>query len=217
MAGCGCNDVKFDGLSQGYKKVLWVVIGINFLMFFVEMLASMLSGSMALRADALDFFGDTLTYSITLLAIGHSLKWRASAAMFKGLTLAALGLWVFGSTLYRVYVTGIPNEFIMGYVALAAFGANVISALLLLKYRDGDANVRSVWLCSRNDAIGNLAVIIAAFAVYGTKSYWPDLLVAFLMASLFLHSSYLIIRQALSELKDSSLAPNSCPSNEKIL
>jgi len=217
MAGCGCNDVKFDGLSQGYKRILWIVISINFLMFFVEMIASMLSGSMALRADALDFFGDTLTYSITLLAIGHSLKWRASAAMFKGLTLAALGLWVFGSTLYRVYVTGIPNELIMGYVALAAFGANVISALLLLKYRDGDANVRSVWLCSRNDAIGNLAVMIAAFAVYGTQSYWPDLLVAFLMALLFLHSSYLIIRQALAELKDSSNSFNSCSSNEKTL
>ena len=201
MAGCSCeSNVKFEGMSKSYITILWVVIGINFVMFLVETVASIASESMALRADALDFFGDSLTYTITLLAIGHSLRWRASAAMFKGLSLAVMGLWVFGSTLHRVFILGVPNEMIMGWVALIAFSANVVSALLLLKYRNGDSNIRSVWLCSRNDAIGNLSVILAATVVYYTQSQWPDLIVAFLMAALFLHSSTLIIQQAWKEL-----------------
>lgn len=203
MAGCGCeSNTSFDGMSQHYKRVLWVVIAINVAMFVVEFGASIPSESMALRADALDFLGDSFTYSITLLAIGHSLHWRASAALFKGLTLAVMGLWVLGSTVYRVFVLGVPDEVIMGSIALLAFSANVTSALLLLKYRNGDANVRSVWLCSRNDAIGNLAVLVAAGGVYLTDTQWPDLLVALLMASLFLHSAFLITRQALGELRN---------------
>lgn len=205
MAGCGCSDLKFDGLSARYKRVLWLVIAINASMFLIEMGASVASNSMALQADALDFLGDSLTYGLTLLAIGHSLRWRASAAMFKGLTLALMGLWVLGSTLYRVFILGAPNEFIMGSVALLAFVANLVSVLLLLKYRDGDANVRSVWLCSRNDAIGNLAVMAAAGVIYMTGSHWPDLVVAGLMALLFLSSSWQVIRQAYRELSDDRL------------
>ncbi|MEJ2742164.1 MAG: cation transporter [Gammaproteobacteria bacterium] len=201
MAGCGCgHNITFDGTSQQYKTVLWIVIAINITMFFVEMGASIPSESLALRADALDFFGDSLTYSITLIAIGHAVHWRASAALFKGMTLAAMGLWVLGSTIYRVFVLQQPNEFIMSTIALLAFSANVASALLLLKYRNGDANVRSVWLCSRNDAIGNLAVLAAAGCIYLTQTPWPDLMVAFLMATLFLHSAFLITRQASQEL-----------------
>ncbi len=200
MAGCDCgNELKFDGVSVGYRRILWLVIAINALMFLVETGASVVSNSMALRADALDFLGDSLTYGITLLAIGRPQRWRASAAMFKGATLVCMGFWVLGSTLYRVFVLGVPNEFIMGSVALSAFAANLLSVLLLLKYRDGDANVRSVWLCSRNDAIGNLAVMIAAGLVFLSRSDWPDLLVAFLMSLLFLHSATLIIRQARDE------------------
>ncbi len=202
MAGCGCNsNVQFDGVSAEYKRTLWIVIAINVVMFVVETGASIASQSMALRADALDFLGDSLTYSITLLAIGHSLRWRASAALFKGITLALMGLWVLGSTLYRTLVLQIPNEMIMGSVAMMAFTANLISALLLLKYRNGDSNVRSVWLCSRNDAIGNLAALLAAGAVFATQSPWPDLIVAFAMALLFLHSASLILRQAIAELR----------------
>ncbi len=202
MAGCGCNsNVQFDGVSAEYKRILWIVIAINVVMFVVEMGASIASQSMALRADALDFLGDSLTYSITLLAIGHSLRWRASAALFKGITLALMGLWVLGSTLYRTLVLEIPNEMIMGSVAMIAFTANLISALLLLKYRNGDSNVRSVWLCSRNDAIGNLAALLAAGAIFATQSPWPDLIVAFAMALLFLHSALLILRQAIAELR----------------
>ncbi|MBT2968955.1 MAG: cation transporter [gamma proteobacterium symbiont of Ctena orbiculata] len=201
MAGCDCGgELKFDGVSTGYMRILWVVIAINASMFLFETGASVVSNSMALRADALDFLGDSLTYGITLLAIGRSVQWRASAAIFKGVTLICMGLWVLGSTLYRVFVLGVPNEVIMGSVALLAFAANMVSVLLLLNYRDGDANVRSVWLCSRNDAIGNLAVMVAAGAVFLSQSHWPDLLVAFLMSMLFLHSATLIIRQARREM-----------------
>jgi Co/Zn/Cd efflux system component len=200
MAGCNCgSDLKFDGVSTGYKRILWLVIAINATMFVLEITASVVSNSMALRADALDFLGDSLTYAITLLAIGHSMRWRASAALFKGVTLICMAIWVLGSTLYRVFVLGAPNEVIMGSVALMAFSANLISVLLLLKYRNGDANVRSVWLCSRNDAIGNLAVMAAAGLVFATQSHWPDLLVAFMMSLLFLHSASLIILQARHE------------------
>jgi len=200
MAQCNCeSDSTFSGQSDGFKSTLWLIIAINLLMFVVEFIASFTADSMALRADALDFLGDSITYSITLVAIGLSVKWRASVAMFKGITLAAMGIWVLGSTVYRMFVLGVPNETIMGSVALVAFVANAVSALLLVKYREGDANVRSVWLCSRNDAIGNLAVLLAAVGVYVTNSKLPDLVVAGFMASLFLHSSILIIRQSYKE------------------
>ena len=202
MAACGCDKpLEFDGVSPRYRAILWIVIGINAGMFVFETGASIAADSMALRADALDFLGDTLTYALTLLAIGHSLRARAAAALFKGLTLLAMGLWVLGSTVWQLFVLGVPNGAIMGSVGLLAFAANAASVVLLLRYRDGDANVRSVWLCSRNDAIGNLAVILAAGAVHVTQAAWPDLVVAFAMASLFLHSAFLIIRQARAELR----------------
>ncbi|MDH3763199.1 MAG: cation transporter [Gammaproteobacteria bacterium] len=206
MAGCCDDDLKFEGLSRRYRTILWIVIAINATMFLIETGASVAANSMALRADALDFLGDTLTYGITLLAIGHSLRWRASAAMLKGVTLMLMGIWVLGSTLYRVLVLGLPNELMMGSVAMLAFAANMTSVLLLVRYRDGDANVRSVWLCSRNDAIGNLAVMLAAVAVYYTQSKWPDLLVAFLMAALFFYSSFHIIQRARGELRQCAAA-----------
>ncbi len=202
MAGCCEQDLVSEGISRRYKTILWIVITINASMFLVETGASVAANSMALRADALDFLGDTLTYGITLLAIGHSLRWRASAAMFKGVTLLLMGLWVLGSTLYRVLVLGLPNELMMGSVAILAFAANMASVLLLLRYRDGDANVRSVWLCSRNDAIGNVGVMLAAIAVYHTQTKWPDLLVAFLMSGLFFYSSFQIIQRARGELRE---------------
>ncbi len=202
MAGCCEHDLKFEGVSKRYKTILWIVIAINALMFLIETGASVVADSMALRADALDFLGDTLTYGITLLAIGHSLRWRASAAMFKGVMLLLMGLWVLGSTFYQVLIMGIPNQVMMGSVAMLAFAANMTSVLLLLRYRDGDANVRSVWLCSRNDAIGNVAVMFAAVAVYYTQTKWPDLIVAFLMSGLFFYSSFQIIIQARGELRE---------------
>ena len=208
MSVCGCGDgVKFDGLSAAFKRVLWAVIAINAAMFAAEMGAGLLAGSHALKADALDFLGDTATYTITLFVIGMPLAWRARAALFKGLTLGAMGLWVLASTAYHVLVLGVPRAEVMGAVGLLALVANLICVLMLLKYRDGDANVRSVWLCSRNDAIGNVAVILAASGVWATAAAWPDLIVAGLMASLFLWSSVQIVRQALAELRAAQALP----------
>ena len=205
MAGCGgyCGtEARFEGLSPAYRRALWAVIAINAAMFAVEMGAGVQAGSQALKADALDFLGDTLTYGLSLAVIGHGLALRARAALFKGLSLALMGAWVLGSTVYRAFVLGVPDEVVMGAVGLLACAANVASVLILLRYREGDANVRSVWLCSRNDAIGNLAVVGAALAVGATGSGWPDLAVAAAMAGLFLHSATRITVQALGELAE---------------
>ena len=189
-------------MSADDKRRLWLVIAINAVMFGVEMTAGHLAQSQALQADALDFFGDAVTYGISLAVIGASLRVRSTAALAKGISLLAMGLWVFGSTVYRVMVDGVPTAEIMGAVGFLALLANVASVLLMMAYKDGDANVRSVWLCSRNDAIGNVAVMIAALGVWGTATGWPDLIVAAIMAGLFLTSSVQIIRQALQERRD---------------
>jgi len=206
VAGCCGQEARFDGVSRGFRAALWVVIAINAVMFVVEMTAGAIAGSQALQADALDFLGDTLTYGISLFVIGMSLRVRATAALFKGLSLGAMGLWVFGSTLWQVFVLGVPNAPVMGAVGFLALAANVASVLVLLRWRDGDANVRSVWLCSRNDAIGNVAVIGAAGGVWLTATPWPDLVVAGLMAALFLWSALQIIRQALEERQAATVA-----------
>ncbi len=202
MAGNCCgSDIKFDGMSRAYKRALVIVIGLNATLFAVEIVAGQLSGSKALQADALDFLGDTITYGVTLVAIGHSLVWRSRAALLKGLSLALMGSWVLGATVYNIIYPGIPEAMTMGVVGFLALLANVASVALLYAFRDGDANIRSVWLCSRNDAIGNVAVMVAASGVWATTSGWPDLIVAGLMASLFLYSAFQIIRQARAEMK----------------
>ena len=199
MSGCCGDNDKFDGVSDEYKRRLWIVIALNATMFVVEMTAGHLAKSQALQADALDFFGDALTYGISLAVIGASIRARTTAALAKGISLLTMGIWVFGATVYRVFYVGVPEAEIMGVVAAMALATNLASVFLLVSYKDGDANVRSVWLCSRNDAIGNVAVMIAAFGVWATASGWPDLIVAAIMASLFLSSSFQIIRQALDE------------------
>ena len=202
MSGCCGSGVKFDGVSGDYKRRLWVVIALNALMFIVEMSAGHLAKSQALQADALDFLGDALTYGISLAVIGASIRMRTNAALAKGVSLLIMGLWVFGSTMYRVLYVGVPEAQIMGVIGFLALLANLASVLLLVRYKDGDANVRSVWLCSRNDAIGNVAVMLAAVGVWGTASGWPDLIVAAIMAGLFLSSSFQIIKQALREKQE---------------
>ena len=199
---CGCHGTPvFDGMDKRYKSILWLVIGINAAMFLIEIFAGYLARSQALQADALDFLGDTLTYGLSLAVIGASLRLRATAALFKGVSLSLMGLWVLGSTLWAVLVLGTPRAGIMGGVGLLALAANLTSVMLLMRYKDGDANVRSVWLCSRNDAIGNAIVMVAALGVWGTASAWPDLVVAAIMAGLFLNSSFLILRQAYGEYR----------------
>jgi Co/Zn/Cd efflux system component len=205
-AGCCGHNATFEGLSADYKRRLWLVIAINAAMFFVEMGAGALAGSQALQADALDFLADSATYGISLAVIGASVPVRAWAAFAKGISLTLMGLWVFGSTAYHVLILGLPRAEIMGVVGFLALAANVASVLLLLRYKDGDANVRSVWLCSRNDAIGNVAVMIAAIGVWGTVTKWPDLIVAAIMASLFLWSSAQILQQSWREIASGKIA-----------
>ena len=198
-ASCCAGEVTFDGLSRGYKARLWAVIALNASMFAVEIGAGVVAGSQALQADALDFLGDTLTYGMSLAVIGLSLRVRATAALIKGATLAVMGLWVLSTTVWHTLFLGTPRAEVMGLIGFLALATNLASVLILLKYKDGDANVRSVWLCSRNDAIGNIAVMLAAFGVWGTATGWPDVLVAAIIASLFLNSASKILRQALNE------------------
>ena len=202
-ADCCGHGAKFDGLSADYKRRLWLVIAVNAGMFLGEMAAGAGAGSQALKADALDVLGDSLTYGMSLAVIGAAVSVRAWAALAKALSLTLMGLWVFGSTAYHVLVLGVPKAEIMGAVGLAALAANVASVLVLARYKDGDANVRSVWLCSRNDAIGNVAVMLAAAGVWAAASRWPDLAVAGIMAGLFLWSSAQILRQSVRELRTS--------------
>jgi Co/Zn/Cd efflux system component len=201
---CGCHGgvPRFDGLDPRYKRVLWTVIGINAAMFLTEMIAGQVAGSQALKADALDFVADTVTYGLSLAVIGATLRTRATAALFKGLSLSLMALWVFGSTIYHTFILGLPSAELMDGIAVLALAANLASVLMLMRYKDGDANVRSVWLCSRNDAIGNVVVMIAAAGVWGSGTAWPDLGVAALMAGIFVASSAQILRQAWAEYRD---------------
>jgi Co/Zn/Cd efflux system component len=202
-ASCG-HDVQFDGTSRGYRRALYAVIGLNAGMFAVEITAGALSGSQALRADALDFLADALTYGLSLWVIGRPLVLRARIAMAKGLSLLMMGLWVFGSTVWLLFGPGMPRAEVMGAVGALALMANLASVLLLMRYRDGDANVRSVWLCSRNDAVGNVAVMGAALAVGLTATPWPDLLVATIMSGLFLSSAWQILTRARREMRQAA-------------
>lgn len=202
-ASCCSDGVPvFDGMNPRYKRVLWTVIAINAAMFLTEMTAGSLAGSQALKADALDFVADTLTYGLSLAVIGASSRTRATAALLKGLSLSLMALWVSGSTVYQTLILGVPSAEVMGIIGFLALAANLASVGFLMPYKDGDANVRSVWLCSRNDAIGNMVVIAAALGVWSTSSAWPDLAVAALMAGIFLTSSVQILRQAWSECRE---------------
>jgi len=206
MSGC-CEEKTFDGISPDYRRALVVVIAINAIMFVVEMWAGVTSGSQALKADALDFAGDAATYALSLAVIGASVKTRAWASLVKSGSLALIAVAVLTMTALR-FAEGIPPEAqTMSAVALLALGANVASVIILLKWRDGDSNVRSVWLCSRNDAIGNVAVIVAGLLVAATASALPDLIVAVLLAGLFLRSSVAIARQAMAELQSDQTHP----------
>lgn len=201
------DDDKIPDLSHvtpAYKRALWIVVLLNVGYGVVEVFGSILAGSQALQADALDFIGDGLISFLGLIAVGWGLAARAKAALIQGVFLAILGLGVVGSTLYRVFVEHEPQTFLMGSFALVACVVNVLAAVVLIPHRKGDANMRAVWLFSRNDAIGNLAVVLAAVVVWWLNSPWPDLLVAFAVAGLFLQSAWSIIRDARSDLRQAA-------------
>lgn len=201
-----CSSAKAV-VSPRFRKALWVALAINGLMFLVEIIGGLKSGSVSLLADAVDFAGDAANYGLSLAVLAMGALWRARAALVKGLTMGAYGLFVLGKTAWAA-MSGIPPEpLTMGAIALLALAANVSVAVMLYSFRDGDANMRSVWLCSRNDAIVNVAVGLAALGVLGTGTAWPDLLVAVAIAALALSAGWSVVRQARSEIAAHAAAP----------
>ena len=183
-----------------WRLILWIALIANAGMFLVEIIAGIAADSRALQADALDFFGDAANYAISLGVAGMALAWRARAALFKAATMFAFGIWVIGYAIYGLVAGSSPEPQTMGLIGTLALMVNGAVALLLFRYREGDANMRSVWICSRNDAIGNLAVLAAAAGVFGTGQSWPDLLVAGIMAGLAIWGSIEVFNQARREL-----------------
>ena len=204
MADCCCppplNLDPHRG-NNAYRRVLWTVLAINAAMFLVEIGAGLAAGSASLQADALDFLGDAANYAISLLVVGMALRYRASAALAKGATMGVFGLWVIATVIWHAVHGTLPSAFAMGAVGVAALAANAASFALLWAYRDGDANMRSAWICTRNDVLGNLAVLLAALGVFGTGTGWPDIIVAAIMSALALQGASTVVRQSLGELR----------------
>jgi Co/Zn/Cd efflux system component len=212
MADCCCTPrpLKLDrdrGRVAAYRRVLWAVLAINAAMFLVEIGAGLAAGSASLQADALDFFGDAANYAISLLVVGMALRYRATAALAKGVTMGVFGLWIVGTVAWHALHGTLPSALTMGAVGFAAFAANAASFGLLWAYRGGDSNMRSAWICTRNDVLGNLAVMLAALGVFGTQTGWPDIVVAAIMAILALQGASVVIRQSLGELRQPVIVP----------
>lgn len=188
-------------VDRRFRAALWVALVLNATMFAVELGASWASGSVALLADAIDFFGDAGNYAISLAVLGMGLAARSRAALFKAACMGAFGLFVLGKSAWNLAGGATPEALTMGAVGLAALVVNAGVALLLFRFRTGDANMRSVWICSRNDALGNVAVMLAALGVFGTGTAWPDLLVAAVMGALALTGAWTVLRQARAELR----------------
>jgi len=203
MAGCGCNTTcsPTQKISPKFRRALWIALILNALMFFVEIIGGSHARSVSLWADALDFAGDAANYAISLAVLSMTLYWRATAALVKGITMAAFGIFVIVKVFWSWWLGVTPEPMLMGAIGVLALAVNVVSALLLYAFRDGDANMRSVWLCSRNDAIANIAIIVAAVGVLGTGTMFPDLFVAFIIAYLGVSSGLAVIKQARAERK----------------
>ncbi|MBR0712493.1 cation transporter [Bradyrhizobium liaoningense] len=211
MNDCCCDPppLKFGGddkRNEAFRRVLWTVLLVNASMFAVEIGAGLAAGSASLQADSLDFLGDAANYAISLLVVGMALRYRAGAALAKGATMVAFGMWVMGTVIWHAVHGTLPSAFTMGGVGVAALAANAASFGLLWAYRDGDANMRSAWICTRNDVLGNIAVLLAAIGVFETGTGWPDVFVAAIMAVLAIQGASLVIRQAVGELRAVRLA-----------
>lgn len=197
-SACGSQQTLND---RRWRRILWAALGLNAAMFVAESIAGVLAHSRSLQADALDFLGDGANYAISLGVAGMALQWRARAALLKGLTILLFGIGVLASAVWGLMHGAQPDPYAMGLVGAVALVVNVVVALLLYRYRTGDANMRSVWICSRNDAINNLLVIGAGLVVLRTGSGLPDLLVALVMALLGISGGWQILRQAIGELR----------------
>ena len=184
-----------------YRRILWIALVLNAAMFAVELVGGYRSGSLSLLADAIDFAGDAMNYGVSLAVLSAALTWRARAAQLKALSMMAFGLFVLGRAIWAALGGGVPDAATMGVVGALALATNVSVAWMLYAFREGDANMRSVWLCSRNDAIGNIAVMVAALGVLGTGTAWPDLLVAVIMSSLAMLGGWQVLRLAHGELR----------------
>ncbi|TAM26610.1 MAG: cation transporter [Nevskiaceae bacterium] len=188
-----------------YRRALWVALAANLVMFGVEIIAGLSAHSAALLADAVDFFGDAANYGVSLFALTLAATWRSRTALAKGITMTLFSIFVFGQAIWHFAQATVPDAGVMGGISVLALLTNGGVAVMLYAYRTGDANMRSVWLCSRNDAIGNLAVMLAAIGVFGSSAGWPDTLVAIGMGALGLNSGISIIRQARKELRTTAL------------
>jgi Co/Zn/Cd efflux system component len=212
MADCCCTPPPLDldshrGNAAAYSRILWGVLAINAVMFLVEIGAGLAAGSASLQADALDFLGDAANYAISLIVVDMALRYRASAALAKGATMGLFGLWVIGTVIWHSVHGTLPSAFTMGAVGFAALAANAASFGLLWAYRGGDANMHSAWICTRNDVLGNLAVLLAALGVFGTGTGWPDVIVAAIMAALALQGATTVVQQSLKELRQPVTVP----------
>jgi Co/Zn/Cd efflux system component len=184
----------------GYRRVLWIALVVNVAMFALEIASGLQSGSVSLLADAIDFFGDGANYALTLAVLTMGAQWRGRAALLKAATMLVFGIVVLGKALWSAYQGATPEPAVMGAVGALALAANLGVAALLYAYREGDANMRGVWLCTRNDALGNVAVMLAALGVFGTHTAWPDLIVAVAMSALSISAGGSVMRQARREL-----------------
>ena len=202
MSGCGCDSVCGTAPpAPGYRRALWIALVLNALMFGVEIVASFKAESVSLLADAIDFLGDAGNYAVALFVLGLAPVWRSRTALWKGWLMVGYGVFVLGKSAWQWTAGIVPEPFIMTWVSLLALAVNLGVALLLYAHRNGDAQARSVWLCSRNDALGNLAVILAAGGVWATAHGWPDIAVALVLAWLALSSGVSVIRHAQRELR----------------
>jgi Co/Zn/Cd efflux system component len=193
--------------NVAYRRSLWLVLIINAAMFVVEIGAGVAAGSASLQADALDFFGDAANYAISLMVVGMALRYRATAALAKGASMGLFGLWILGTIVWHALHGAVPAAATMGIVGFIALLANAASFGLLWVHRGGDSNMRSAWICTRNDVIGNLAVLFAAAGVFGTRAGWPDFIVAGIMAALALQGAAAVIRQSLVEIRHPAAVP----------
>jgi Co/Zn/Cd efflux system component len=201
---CSNSACSAPTVDPRYRKTLWVALVLNAAMFVVELAASWRSGSVSLLADSIDFFGDASNYALSLAVLGMALSTRSKAAVFKAACMGAFGIFVLGRALWSLNAGVAPEPAVMGTVGFVALAVNGGVALMLYRFRTGDANMRSVWICSRNDALGNIAVMLAALGVLGTGNAWPDLLVAGVMGVLALSGSWSVLKQARVELRSNT-------------
>jgi Co/Zn/Cd efflux system component len=199
-AHCCGHDPGHGSNSPAYRRILWIALAVNIAMFAIEIGAGLSAQSASLLADSLDFLGDAANYGLALFVLGMALQWRARAALIKAASMGLFGLWVAGTTVQHALAGTVPEAPVMGVVGALALAANLGVAILLYRWRDGDSNMRSVWICTRNDAIGNLAVLAAAGGVFGSGTGWPDYVVAAIMSGLALVGAFQVTRQALGEL-----------------